>query len=62
MKILLIKEMDQVIQPAILLDEFHAPNSFIAALVAEAIANGSATMEDSEGCSVTATVWECEDR
>jgi hypothetical protein len=61
MKILLIKEMDQIIQPAISLEEFHAPNSFIADLVAEASANGSATMEDDEGCPVTATVWERED-
>jgi hypothetical protein len=59
-KMLMIKELDQVIQPAISLEEFQAPNPFLAALVAEAIANGTATMDDAEGCPVTATVWEVE--
>lgn len=54
-KWLTIVEIDHVIEDCEL-DKWEAPNEFLAALVKEAIENGTATHEDSEGCPVTATV------
>jgi len=42
------------------LDSYVAPNDFLRALVADAIANGSATAADADGCDVTATVTDAE--
>lgn len=38
------------------LDAYVAPNEFLRTLVADAVANGSATATDADGCDVTATV------
>jgi predicted peroxiredoxin len=56
-QMVMIKEFDQVIQPAVPLSKFQAANQFIADLVAEAVENGTYTMSDEEGCEITATVW-----
>ena len=58
MKTLRIREIDHTIQPPIAWEKFEAPNEFVASLVAAAVRDGTATMDDSEGCPVTATVWE----
>ncbi len=60
MRMILVKEFDQTIiyEP---LRSFKACNDFIKRLVAEAKKYGSATMDDTDGCPVTATVWDEKD-
>lgn len=52
---LTIVEIDQTIEDCNLQD-WVAPNEFLADLVEKAKQNGTATRNDAEGCPVTATI------
>lgn len=52
-----INEMDQTIVSDTPLAEYDPPNAFLARLIDEAEKSGDATMDDPEGCPVTAVVW-----
>lgn len=57
MKILRITEINQTIVGPCEFYLYCPPNEFIAALVADAEKNGTATRSDDRGCPVTAKVY-----